>query len=71
MSDKCNIPIFCLILLSVLFEVFMNLEKMIQELSKCKNKNEIKKLLQNRRNARDLYLVQTKSLFEYKKLRIF
>ena len=48
----------------------MNLEKMIQELSTCKNKNEIKKLLQNRRNARDLYLVQTKSLFEYKKLRI-
>ena len=48
----------------------MNLEKMIQELSKCKNKKEIKKLLQSRRNARDLYSVQITSLAEYKRLRI-
>ena len=48
----------------------MNLEKMIQELSKCKNKNQIKKLLQSRRNVRDLYLSQIKSLAECKRLRI-
>lgn len=43
---------------------------MTQELSKCKDKNEIKRILRKRRNTRDLYLVQVKSVAAYKRLSI-
>lgn len=48
----------------------MNLQKVLQELSNCKSKKEIKRILRNRRNARDLYSVISNSTLQYKNLKI-
>ena len=48
----------------------MNLQKVLQELSNCRSKKEMKRLLRNGRNARDLYSVISGSTLQYKKLKI-
>ena len=49
--------------------MFMNIQKVLQQLSNCESKNEVKKMLRNNRDSRDLYKVLKRSISQLQKMK--